>query len=219
MRAEAPVEITKRFLQRDIFNSHPNVKRCPAILDELQNLYGILPYYDYRLEVGKANAFFSKDYDQDFFNQHVEIQGVPPASLIRWLDNHIFFAPYEKSLVMSQVSPYLEEANKNITLMNGRFDIGKYFRQISVQFYFNKPMEGDSFVIDSEVPLYYLRFHTERPIVFKQFYVSFELSKFYKHIIESNTFPLKRGKRLSDFYDMWSKFGIIYKIIRMIEHE
>jgi len=178
-----------------------------------------LPYYDYQLDIDENNILATKDYDQGFFDQHVVVNnnGRSNDSLIKWVDNHIFFAPYEKSLVMSQVPSYLEGVNNNITLMGGRFDIGKYFRNMNFVFYFNE--RASSFVVDSEVPLYYLRFHTERPIVFKQFYVSFELSKFYKHIIESTTSPLRKGKRLSDFYDMWSKFGFKKKIIKMIEKD
>ena len=179
-----------------------------------------MPYYDYQLDIDENNILATKDYDQGFFDQHVVVNnnGRSNDSLIKWVDNHIFFAPYEKSLVMSQVPSYLEGVNNNITLMGGRFDIGKYFRNMNFVFYFNK-LGGNSLVVDSEVPLYYLRFHTERPIVFKQFYVSFELSKFYKHIIESTTSPLRKGKRLSDFYDMWSKFGFKKKIIKMIEKD
>tara|TARA_B100001245_G_C22861823_1_gene414393 strand:+ start:432 stop:1001 length:570 start_codon:yes stop_codon:yes gene_type:complete len=186
----------------------------------LQNLYGVLPYYDYKLDIDENNVLATKDYDQDFFNQHVQVntRGDSTDALIKWVDNHIYFAPYEKSLVMSQVSPYLEGVNNNITMLNGRFDIGKYFRYLNFVFYFNE--KPSSFVVDSEAPLYYLRFHTDRPIVFKQFYVSFELSKFYKPIIDSAAvFPLKKGKKLSDFYDIWSKFGFKKKIIKMIEKD
>ena len=75
-------------------------------------------------------------------------------------------------------------------------------------------------MLDSESPLNLIRFHAERPIVFKQFYVSSELSNFYNPIIDSMAvFPLRKGKKLSDFYDMFSKFGFKNKIIKMIEKD
>ena len=106
IRAEEPIPILKKFLIEYAGKDDGSkmMSRCPAILDELQNVYGVKPYYDYSLNIDSNNNVSTDDYDQKFFDAHILVRS---ERLISFATNHVFFAPYEKSLLISQVSPFL----------------------------------------------------------------------------------------------------------------
>ena len=81
LRAEEPVPILKKFLtdcattdvkKKGYINpsgqvgSASDLAHCPAIIDELKNVYGIKSYYDYKLNIDSQNAISTEDYGQDF---------------------------------------------------------------------------------------------------------------------------------------------------------
>ena len=64
IRAEEPIPILKKFLIEYAGNDRGSqmMSRCPAILDELQNIYGIKPYYDYNLNIDMPPILLRKNY-------------------------------------------------------------------------------------------------------------------------------------------------------------
>ena len=54
-RAEAPISILQKISHERVpkdANIRQQYNRCPALIDELTNLYGIKSYYDYTLLFG-----------------------------------------------------------------------------------------------------------------------------------------------------------------------
>ena len=108
LRAEEPVPILKKFLtecattdvkKKGYINpsgqvgSASDLAHCPAIIDELKNVYGIKSYYDYKLNIDSQNAISTEDYGQDFFNKHITVRS---ERLLSFKQGWLFFAPYEK---------------------------------------------------------------------------------------------------------------------------
>ena len=62
IRAEEPISILKKFLIEYAGKDRQTklLSRCPAILDELQNVYGVKSYYDYSLKID-SNDYISTE--------------------------------------------------------------------------------------------------------------------------------------------------------------
>jgi len=222
IRAEAPIPMLKKFLIEYAGEDEGTkmLSRCPAIINELTNLYGIKPYYDYRLNITPNNDVISDDYDQNFFNSHILVRS-KAQRLVSFGTNHIFFAPYEKSLIMSQVAPSLEDndiANKTLTI-SGQFDIGKYFRCLDYSFIFKKKISSVRFL--REQICFYVRFHTTRPIVFRQFFWDKEINEYYRPMMMAKSHKYQTNSKpsaiLSYYYKLFDKFQFKKKIIKIIE--
>ena len=219
IRAEEPIPILKKFLieYAGINDKTKQMARCPSILDELQNVYGGKPYYDYKLNIDSDDEIITKDHSQRFFDSHIDIKS---KKLMAFRSNLIFFAPYEKSLVMSQVAPSLEDndiANKTLTIP-GQFDIGKYFRCLEFAFIFKKETSSIQFL--REQVYFYIRFHTTRPIIFRQFYWDKEINKYDRPMMAAKKHKYSKdpiNTVLPYYYKLFDKFQFKKKIIKIIE--
>ena len=219
IRAEEPIPILKKFLieYAGINDKTKQMARCPSILDELQNVYGVKPYYDYKLNIDSDDEIISKDHSQRFFDSHIDIKS---KKLMAFRSNLIFFAPYEKSLVMSQVAPFLEDndiANKTLTIP-GQFDIGKLFRPLQFAFILKKKVSSIQFL--REQIFYYVRFHTTRPIAFRQFFWDKEINEYYRPMMAVKKHKYSGDSAntlLSYYYKLFNKFQFKKKIIKIIE--
>tara|TARA_B100000953_G_scaffold166803_2_gene137501 strand:- start:23 stop:766 length:744 start_codon:yes stop_codon:yes gene_type:complete len=220
IRAEEPISILKKFLVEYAGKDDHSaiMSHCPAIVDELTNVYGVKPYYDYKLSIDSKNDIGTSDYDQKFFDQHILIRS---ERQISFATKHIFFAPYEKSLEISQISPFMEDntvANSTI-MVPGKFDIGKYFRTMDCSLIFKKKVTSIRFL--REQVFYYVRFHTTRPIVFQQFYWDKAINEYTNLIHAMN--PHKKALHnpkdtiLSYYYKLFHKFQFKKKLIKIIE--
>jgi len=218
IRAEEPIPIFKNFLTEyaGVDENTKLLARCPAIVDELTNLYGVKPYYDYKLNIAPNNEITTEDYNQQFFNSHVLVRS---ARFISFKTNHIFFAPFEKSLRMSQVAPSLEDnsfANSTM-LIPGQIDIGKYFRALDLPFILKKETSTIQFLRNQIC--FYVKFHTTRPIVLRQFFFDKKINDYYRPImkVKRNKYPENTKELLSYYYNLFDKFQFKKKIIKIIE--
>ena len=71
-----------------------------------------------------------------------------------------------------------DENNRAINIMPGKFDIGKYFRNIVFAFAVHNDIE--TIKVDEGEPLYYLRFHTKKKIKFVRFLLSNDIDLILK---------------------------------------
>jgi len=223
IRAEEPVSILNKFLKEYGAKSHGDlpadrgIGRCPAVLDELQNVYGIKPYYDYTLNIDENNYVTSPDYDQIFFDSHIRIRS---ERCISFEFPITLFAPYEKSLLMSQTAPYLEDNDiaNNTLIIPGQFDIAKYFRDLDHAWFFKKETSSIKFL--RKQVCYYVRFHTTRPIVFRQFFWDKDLNEIIRPVLASKMHKytsVSGAPNLSYYYKLFEKFQFKKKIIKMLE--
>ena len=219
IRAEEPTPILKKFLIEYAGKDDATkmLSRCPAILNELQNVYGVKSYYDYKLNIDSNDYISSNDYDQQFYDSHINVRS---NRFILYESNHIFFAQYEKSLLMSQVAPSLEDneiVNKTL-MIPGQFDIGKLFRPLQFAFILKKKVSSIQFL--REQIFYYVRFHTTRPIAFRQFFWDKEINEYYRPMMAVKKHKYSGDSAntlLSYYYKLFNKFQFKKKIIKIIE--
>ena len=219
IRAEEPIPILKKFLTEYAGKNKAGnmMSRCPAILDELYNLYGVKSYYDYHLDIDSNGRVSSPDYDQTFLDNHIIDRS---DRCVSFTSGQVFFAPYEKSLLMSQTAASFEDndiANKTF-MIPGRFDIAKDFRSVDFAFLFKKETSTITFL--REDIYFYIRFHTTRPIVFRQFFWDKELNEFNRPMmaVKNNKYwDNPKANILSYYYKLFDKFQFKKKIIKIIE--
>lgn len=151
------------------------LNQCPALLNELKNVYNIYSIYDYEFSVSN-NEVYSLKFDQEFFNNHVNLRSVE-QKMFSYYQGFIFFTD-EDSLEMSLIPPYLEDnnINKNCIVIPGKFDIGKWFRVVDYAFYLKR--DSNTFKVDQNEVMYYLKFNTNESINLKQFFASDKIKQY-----------------------------------------
>lgn len=189
--------------------------RCPAHIDHLKNLFAVPAAYDCDLIIDKqpdqpefATSTFAKsnhDFDRIF--------------LIRSIKNRLFsinqttlFITESDDVEMSQMPAYLEDNDfiNNAVIIPGTFNVGKWPRVLECAFHLKK----DRMFIREGEPLYYLKFHTNEKIVFKEFLYTPKMKEYAVNLLASRNFKSKKTK-LQFFYDIVARKGKFKQ--RMIE--
>lgn len=213
MLAKEPKPVLESLYDKVKFeNSFSNIKYCPSIFNEMNNLYELSSIYSYSFKIEEEKIVSSTKFDQIFFNSHVLIRSLNDR-FFSFKNSYIFFTE-EKSLEASfYIFPFLE--NNNITKrcipIPGKFNIGKWFRHTEFPFFLKK--EYNDFIIDQDEVYCYIKFHTNQKIKFKQFVMNDRL----KQIDIERTLAVEKTKRmytLENYYSMQKNKKHIIKEIK-----
>jgi hypothetical protein len=201
IRAEEPESVYKKLIstKRPSENSPlAEISKCPSIYHELKNTFGLKSVYEYEFSLTQE-GLYSKNGNK-FFEDHLMVRDFN-NKFFSLLQRYLFFTE-EKSLGMTAyLSPFLENnpVSQNTYSIPGNFDIGKWFRNIEMNFFMKdgvtdfKISEGDIYT--------YIKFDTDEKIIFKKFVPNDNL-KFYIKGVWSSTDNGSTGKSLGDFYKM-----------------
>ena len=160
LRVEAPVPLLKHMDYKEFFG--PAVSRCPAIVDDLKNIFVIKSPVDLKLEVQEDHTMKvvtqSVQFAQSFLGNAQGKMGLHQMAL-----GYLFIA--EKSLIATQLPAYydLNSFTENAFLISASFDIGSWFRVAGKPAFAWKPgartvdiKEGDA--------LMYFKFNTSEKV-------------------------------------------------------
>ena len=214
IRADAPESILQKLIRHK--NSKELVgdgdyKKCPALIDELINVYGLKSYFDYTLQFGK-DGVSSPDYDQEFFNRYFQVKS---SNLFFYRINFAFFTE-EPSLEMSLLPAYMEVNNivNNTNMLPGKIDIGKYFR--GLHFAFHVKQNCTEITFNRNEICYYVKFHTKKKLKFKQFLWTPKLEEMGLQMMAA-----KGGKydymNLDYYYNIFDRFNFKKKMLKNIK--
>jgi len=233
LRVEPPVPILNK-LFRDRIPSGPiaaevNYNKCPALHDELLNVYGMKSIYDYFFEIDTNSKQMNwggpqeiaLSYDEEFFNTHLNARSFE-GNLFSFSETLVFFTE-TPSLIMSQLPAFLEDNNivKNTICIPGQFDIGKYFRFLDYAWHFRKGYNRIEF--SREEIYYYIKFHTKEKIKFQRFMFTPELvflnetmknAKFRK---KSDILSKLKSNALEYYYNIFDKYNFKNKMLKIIK--
>jgi hypothetical protein len=210
LRASGPENVYSNFLKNNQFET-TGVHRCPAFVNSLKNTYALRSLYNYDFKISE-NSVGSTYYDQDFFNEHVNVRSLQERTFS--FNQYYTFFTEEDSLTMTgNLQPYLENNNitDRCTVFPGAYDIGKWFRNIEFSFYL-KP-QYDTFVINEGEIYTYLKFHTEEKIEFIQYRHSTALVSHLREIMASRNHTAK-SRNLFSYYNMFKTKKMILKEIK-----
>jgi hypothetical protein len=215
IRVEPPISILQKMIQERIpkdLQGQKQYNRCPAFVDELKNLYGMKPVYDYTLRFEKEDGITSPDYDEEFFNSHF---GVKSSNLFEFYMDIVFFTD-EPSLEMSLIPAYLEDNNiVNSTIMiPGKIDIGKYFRGLIYAFHLKQ--NCNEIIFNRNEIYFYVKFHTKKKIQFKQFLWTPEITQMDRIMMAAKNYKYDL-MNLDYYYNIFKRFNFKKKILKNIK--
>jgi len=213
LRSKAPESVYKNFI-KNIKDKNTQLEICPSIKNYFNNTFSMSSIYDYNFKIKSENGeVFSNLYDQKFFDEHVLVRS-SKDKLFSFSQKYVFFTE-EKSLEMSaSIFPYLENNNitKRCILIPGTLDIGKWFRIMDFAFYLKK--EYDEFEILQNEIYQYVKFNTDKKIIFKQFIITEKIEKYLTDIIHAKEFRKIKTRSLNDYYSMLKHKKYIIKEIK-----
>lgn len=214
-RAEEPDSVAKNFYAKGRYEeNNPKLclNYCPSFNYNLTNLYSVRSIYDYEFSLLNGEVI-SSYYDQLFFDKHVNIRSIEKKAF-SFNNNYIFFTEEDSLEATAYEHPFLEDngITKSCILIPGRYDIGKWFRPLEVPFFFKN--NSETFSIKNKDVLFYLRFHTNKKIKFKQFKMTDKLINYQKDCVKSPVGVVDKIGSLNNFYKIFKIKKLILKEIR-----
>lgn len=210
---EEPESVYSKEQKNKLINAgNPAVdyKVCPAFQNQTKNLYCLKFPFTYDL-LFKDGNISSSSYDQHFFNNAIQIRSIEDKMIS--LNIHYLFIS-EEPLEVEVTGAYLADndfSNKTI-IIPGRFDIGKWPRNLDCAFLFKKDVE--SLMIKKGDEFNYVNFLTDEKVKLKKFHISETLREILDSNIRAKKFH-KKYQSLSYWYDAYQKSK--YKKIVMRE--
>tara|TARA_R110000824_G_scaffold238121_2_gene426864 strand:+ start:318 stop:998 length:681 start_codon:yes stop_codon:yes gene_type:complete len=189
-------------------------RKCPAFRDYFHNVYGWKSLYTYSLR-RDGDSFKSDLYDQDFFDRFFWIRSVDDQLLS--FQQGVSFITDSSSLKLSIEHPYFEDSKftSSCYTIPGTLDIGRYYRRLDFAFHIKK--DHDTFAVDEGDILFYLRFHTEEKINFKQYYMTDKLREYQAMITDVKWFVVPPTRPLKYFYQLYEKSNLRTRILKEIK--
>lgn len=200
LRIKKPEPLAKTFYEKGLYvnkDTLNGINACPAFNNELKNTFSLFSLYDYNFKIS-PEGISSTLYDKDFADRHLVIRS-PENRFFSFRQDMVFFTAEDSLLTTSNMYPYLE--NNNVTtrcmIPQGRFDIGKWFRNTDFTFYL-KP-QFDEFIISYEEVYSYIQFHTDEKIELVQYKHDDEISSYLSDIVLSRDY-FSNSRGLEDYY-------------------
>ena len=213
LRAKEPSPIYNQILLKKS-TKDSGLLFCPSFKDYAKNIYGIHSIYDYEFII-QDSFTFSKTYNQEFYDNHMVVRSAE-EKLFSFCQRFIFYTEENELLMSANMQPFFEDnsISERCMLIPGTFDIGKWFRNIDFSFYLKNNF--DTFTINEGDIFQYIKFHTNKKIVFKQFFMDDFLNQQYQYVLDSKNNRTQGDYRNLDSYYKMSKNK--KKIIKAIKN-
>jgi hypothetical protein len=209
-RFKSPEPVIKNFIKSKNF-FETGIEKCPAFKDSIKNTFSLQSIYDYSFDVYE-NRVESKMYDESFFDRHVEIRSLKEKtfSFNQWIT---FFTEENSLELTTNIFPFLEENNitKNCIMPPGKYDIGKWFRNI--EFVFKLKEESNTFTINEDEVYQYIKFETNEKIELIPYFHDEEIEFLLKHIMKTKNYTDKK-RNLQSYYEFYKIKKILTKKIK-----
>jgi hypothetical protein len=211
LRSKKPELVYKKFAQ-NLKNNISEVQMCPSVKDYMKNTFFIKSIYDYSFYITEDKKVLSNMYNQKFFDDHVVVRDIN-EQIFSFSQTSVFFTE-EKSLLMSAINPYMENNNitKKCITIPGSIDIGKWFRTTDFAFFLKK--EYNDFSIKEEEIFQYIKFYTDKKIIFKQFKVNQKLREYLNDVNNAKNSRILKSRKIEEYYNMFKNKKQIIKEIK-----
>ena len=218
LKVHEPERLIKRINPIEFFG--PETAKCPAMVDELKNIFAVKSSLDLHIDFGKDfddPICHNEDYNWNFISQ---LTNPPNPHKIFQLDYSgiIFFC--EDPLVVTQVHPFYEDTAFTDSVMGvtGSYDISKWVRPVTNAFKFknNKHVLN---IKDGDVLMYY-KFNTAEAVKLKRFDAT-QLHRNYGSVLNGclsfkEHKPRSFAYSLQACYDAFKRAGYNKKMMKYI---
>lgn len=211
-RAKKPDLVSRSLYKKGLHNSDNGMSsfnKCPAVKDNLNNLYELKSLYTYRFWITEKDIR-SDNSNQEFSNEHLLLRDID-KKMFSFMQRYIFFTD-SPSLEMS-LYEFPQFENNTITesciLIPGKYDIGRWYRNTEFPFI----LKGNKFEINEGDVYSYIRFHTKEKIKFIQYRNNEKLNEYRQDGFYMNQYT--KLKYMSSYYKNFKlKKSIISEIKR-----
>ena len=123
----------------------------------------------------------------------------------------------EEPVVLEVTAPYFSGAKhmRYGTLVPGTYDAGSWFRSANPEIVLNK--DETEFVLEDNEPIMYIRFLTDKKIVFKRFIMNQEIQRIEGSCVQHPR-VFGRNKPLSERYAVFNRTRMNKKLIQLIKN-
>ena len=130
IRAVDPCPVTLQYVG-DKNNTRANFNLCPAYQAYVKNMFYIPARFDYNLYYDKeTNSYKTDYYDQGFYDALVECRDFNTAMFSFHLFNYFITETTSLEVETFSANFYKNGFTDNTIIIPGKFDIGKWIRQI-----------------------------------------------------------------------------------------
>lgn len=186
--------------------------QCPAFTGTIRNTYALRFPFDFTLKIN-TQTWNIESNRPEFVKTYL----TPPYDNSGVLQLHLgtlFFA--DKSCVAEQVHPYLHSNSltQNANVLQGQFDIGKWFRPINLAFRINST--DKEVVIDfNRGDVYsYLRLHTNEKVNMYEFENTLDINTIMARCV---SFKNAKTQPLKQMYDSFLRKKYNKKLLKLIQ--
>jgi hypothetical protein len=214
LRAKKPIPLSKLFYDKKLYinkDSLSGINACPAVNDDMQNVFGLSSIYDYEFTM-TDQGLISPNNDQRFADRHVVMRS-KDNKFFTFRQDLIFFTDEPSLLMTSNIFPYLEDNNisERCMIPQGTFDIGRWFRNTDFTFYLKN--NYNQFKIAYDEIYSYVKFHTNEKINFIQYRHDEKIALYLQDVVNSrNYYP--RSRMLEDYYFTLKTKNLLIKDIK-----
>jgi len=217
MRYLEPVPLLKHIDYKEFFG--PFVSKCPAIVDDLKNIFVIKSPIDISITVNSKGVIVSvegqkREFSKIFLGDHQGKVGIHQLSMA-----YLFFA--EKSLIATQLPAYYDTNSfvENTIMISASFDIGRWFRPAGKPALMFKPGERTISIKEGD-PLMYVKFNTDEKVRLIEF-DNTEFEQQEEHSPVQSCVRLKEHSStfmsLERCYEYFERFKMRNRILKVIK--
>jgi hypothetical protein len=197
-----PESVISNFIKNNKDNEYI---KCPAFSREFNNTFIYKSPYSFSIDINPITLDINS-------NNTIPIHVKNPNQKHFSIFPHIVFFS-DESLEMSQIPASLNFNNftNNTNIFSGKYNIGKWFRPLSLDFILKKP----NINVKKDNALFYLKFHTDKKVNFINFRYNKEILK-----IQNSCLGLKSSQpnyRFKDIYNFFLKIGYHKKLLKLIK--
>lgn len=198
IETEEPQPVLPNFIKNNPTNTL--LYNCPAVKDFYKNTFSVKSYLNFSIRKNIEQGFLECDQQDKFFSNYLQQRD---ANLFN-TDSHWYFITEEKELLMSQVHPTLadNDISKNTITVEGVFDIGKWMRSLHHNFWLK---HNDVVQFKEDDDCFYIKFDTDKKIVFKKFYLDNELYIMLQQYAPTRKSGKMKPKKMQFYYDLFFK--------------
>jgi hypothetical protein len=210
IRAEEPVPMVNNYLKKKVPEEY-DYMWCPSFIEYFKNTYCLKSLFDYKLKF-ENNGITSNMHDQTFYNEIVNLRNYN-SRMASFAFPYIFIAECD-DLEMEYMPSMMENNSFNNTaiLIPGQMNIGKYVRPLDCGFHAKK----DEVEIKEDDIYAYVKFKTNKKIVFKRFLWDEELQKEIRSL--QITKYRKHFKPLDWYYKKQQAMKVKERTIKLINN-
>ena len=218
MRVPEPVSLLKHMDYQEFFG--PAVARCPAIVDDLKNIFVIKSPVDLKLHIGMGKSTIrvvnqEMNFAKAFLGESQGKFGIHQLGM-----GYLFFS--EKNLIATQLPAYYESNSfvNNTFSISASFDIGQWYRPSAKPAFIFKPGTTEIDIKEGD-PLIYIKFNTQEKVKL----IEFNDTEFKRLGDQSPEYLCSNLKNQSTFtislakcYDYFNQYKMRRRILKLIKN-